>query len=447
MGSVKDTELVRYTGWALGIENLNREADLTPASSRTRDGKSRGQLRVAENVDIDDSGKISRRRPYLLHTALPDLHSLAAHPTYPLMLGVYNGYVVSWDTSMTRTNVYALTYGTKPMSVDFVGGYAYYTNGFECGRVDSDGARTAWAVPAPLGQPILAATAAGGLAAGNYQVAITYLDITGRESGSTLAEEVTLIEGQGLALSAIPQPPSGQGVVAVRLYVSQRDGATLYFYRDLAVGMTTASIGVHTPGKALETQFLEPLPPGEIVRFWNGRQLVASGPVLYWSEALMYGQGRLQANYVRFNAPITMVAPVGQGAEAGLFVAAGERTYYLSGADPKAWRRQIVDPHGAVPGSQLEVDGLVLGMDNGGNVQYWLSTEGQFMVGTPGGQVQALHKDRFVAPVNVERATTVLREVGGLRHMLTVLRGGNTSAFAVTDTADAEIWKNGVRVG
>jgi hypothetical protein len=446
---VKDNELTKYEGWALGLENLSREEEIQPGSSRSRDGRNRGQLRVATNVDIGNDGRISRRRGYDRQEALPSLHSLWSRDgQFPLMLAVYNGYLVCWNSTLQRSNVVALAAPSREMSYDLHGGFVYYTNGTDKGRVDSLGVRTSWAVPCPSGQPILAAAAAGGLAAGNYQVAITYLDADGRESGSTMAEEVTLTEGQGVALSAIPQPPSGQGVTLIRVYMTACNGMTPYYVRDLAVGMTTATLGVHVPGKALETQFLDELPAGQLVRFHNGRMYVFVDRVMFWSEALMPGLGNLASNYLSFNAAGDMLAGVGVGTDAaGIFVGAGNRIYYLGGEDPKSWRKQVAHPHGAVPGSQVEVDGLSLGRQEAGLVQYWLGTDGQFVLGLPGGQVQALHAERFVAPINVERATAALVERQGLRQMLTILKGGSTSGFAVTDRAEAEVWKNGVRVG
>ena len=67
------------------------------------------------------------------------------------------------------------------------------------------------------------------------------------------------------------------------------------------------------------------------------------------------------------------------------------------------------------------------------------------VIGTVQG-VQPLHKDHYAAEVGVASAATVLREHDGMRHVVSVLKGGYTSALAITDTAVAEVWKDGVRI-
>jgi hypothetical protein len=283
------------------------------------------------------------------------------------------------------------------------------------------------------------------LAAGTYQVAVTYLDGNGRESGSTLAAEVDLASGQGLALSGIPQPTE-TSVTTVRVYVTSADGSQLRYARDLPVGMVATSIGVHTPGKPLATQFCEPLPAGQIVRIYRGRMYVIRDRVLYWSEALNYGQGVLAANYLGFNDRGTLLEGIHSDTSAGMFAAFGKRTYFFTGSEPKQWQKAIAHPQGAVVGSSTLADGKALGDDLTGDVPYWLDDSGQFVIGGPDGRVRPLHAERFVGPINVDSAASVFREASGLRHLLTTTIGGGTSPLAVGDRVEAEVWKNGVRI-
>ena len=445
MAGIKDQNLTELHGWAGGLDNISRDEQL-PIGKRGRDGKANGRLRVAKNIDIDDEGKVSRREGYELVSAYTDLHSIYAHKLFPYMLAVEDGNLVLFNTELTKTILTALTAPLAPMSWDFGAGYIYYSNGHDSGRVSPDGVLSPWSVELPTGQPNLSAAATGGLYAGTYQVAITFLDIDGRESGSTLAEYVDLDEGQGLQLSNIPQPV-GNDVVAIRLYATTADGEALRFVRDLPVGATGVVIGVHQPGKNLETQFHEPLPAGEHIRIHNGRMYVMRGRVLYWSEALHYGQGLLASSYLAFNAPGTLLAPVSDAEQAGMFVAAGNRTYYLEGADPKQWKRRVVHPHGAVPGTLAVEDAQLLGLESQGVAPFWLDSDGQYVIGQIGGRVAMFHSDRFVSKVNVERGVTLYREINGLRQLISSLRGGTTSGLAVGDVVSAEIYKNGVRIG
>jgi hypothetical protein len=91
------------------------------------------------------------------------------------------------------------------------------------------------------------------------------------------------------------------------------------------------------------------------------------------------------------------------------------------------------------------MDNTVLGLDNSGRTPFWLDTDGQFVLGTPAG-VAPLHKERYAAETGVTRAASVLREAGGTRHVISVLKGGVANRAAMSDTAEAEVWRDGVRI-
>lgn len=440
---VKDSELQRVLGFPQGLDNLSAETDL-PMGKRGPGGAVVGSLRVAENVDLTDTGKVSTRDGFALVASLAGLHSGWADPGFDYALAVYNGYLVRFDTALTRTNVVALSSPLEPMSYAFHAGWVYYSNGFDSGRFNGQ-RRQEWAILPPLGIPTLAVQATiGGLDAGTYQIAVTYLDDYGRESGSSEYDEIDVPQGGGVLLTAIPQT-SDPDVTTIRVYATEPNGTTACAVQDLPIGTATFLLGRHTPGKALDTEFQEPLPAGHIVRFHNGRQYVFRNRDLFWSEALHPGQGKLQTNYLRLNARGDLLEGVGEGPQAALYVAAGKRTYLLSGPDPKDWSRRVAHPHGAVPGSSAQVDITAMGLQGSGRTPFWLDDDGQFVVGTPAG-VQPLHKERYAAKTGVQRAATVFRESGGVRHVLSVLKGGQAHGLAVSDSADAQVWSNGVRI-
>lgn len=444
MARVKDNELTRLHGWPEGLDNVSRENEL-PMGKSGAGGKVSGRLREAENLDLDDEGKPSRRAGYSQVEALPDLHSLWADKRFPLMLAVYNGALVAFDIGENRSSLTTLLSRTSPMSYSYDAGYVYFTNRFDSGRIDVDGNVTPWAVEPPRGQPTLSANASGALAEGTYQVAVTFLDADGRESGSTLAAEIDLETGQGILLSNIPQPAAA-GVELVRVYCTETNGEELYFVMDVPVGMTSAVVGAFTPTVGLATQFIEPLPPGDIVRIYRGYMYVIRDNVLYWSAPMQYGQGVLFNSYLKFNDRGTLLEGLHVDGAEGMFAAFGNRTYFLAGTNPKDWQRAIAHPYGAAAGSSTLADAKVLGTEADGDLPYWLDSNGQFVIGQPGGRVQALHADRYAAPQNVERAATVLREAAGMRHLITTFQGGVANPLAVTDRAEAEVWRNGVRV-
>lgn len=444
MAGVKNNALFRMLGFPQGVDNVAPETDL-PMGKAGPGGVIQGALRAAENIDlVGEDGKPRSRDGYQL-LGYPGIHSLFSHPEFPVLLAVYSGQLCMVDRDEVLALAYPLAHPKLPMSYAHSLGWVYYSNGFDSGRINGDGQRQEWALMPPLGMPTAAVSAGiGGLSAGTYQFCVTYLDDTGRESGSSEAGQIELAQGDGITLTQIPQP-GDPDAISVRVYVSAPNGTGMYAAQDLPVGLTQTLVGVHQPGKRLDTEFHEPLPAGHLVRIHNGRHYVMRDKVLYWSEALHNGQGILHRNYLMLNARGDLLEGLGEGPEAGLFVAAGQRTYYLAGPDPAEWRRRIAHPAGAVPGSALQVDRTDLGLEGSGLVPYWLDSEGTFVAGVANG-VLALTGDRFVAPRAAERAATVLRERAGARQLITALRGGTANGLAVSDTAEAEVWRDGVQI-
>jgi hypothetical protein len=447
---VSDKQLLRLAGFPGGINNIARETDL--ASGQVGDdGVLRGELRIAENIDLTDDGKPQAAPGHELVEALPGLHSLWADPRFGFLLGVYDGNLVRFDTALERAVVVALDHGTQPVSYDMGAGWVYWSNGFESGRVSPDGEASSFAPEHPNGFPALAVIPNGGLHAGTYAVAVCFVDQHGRHGGACLATEVDVAEGQGVRLTAIPQPARAD-TVKIRIAMTKADGRLLRRVQDVPVGTTSFNIGTHTPGPLLRTDFLEPLPAGQCIATFNARTLVFRGKGLYIGEAMRYGLGNLAKSYLGFPAEGVLLAVVGEGGGAGVYAAtaAGDgregSTYYLGGEDPGKWTRRRCYPHGAVRGSlsyalakHLRFDGV----DPDLRVPVWLADDGQLVAGLPGGTVRQLHSDRYEALVRPERAATAVREYRGLRTVLSSLRGGTVGRLRVIDSASAERWRDG----
>ena len=443
MAGVRDSELLRFEGWPRGINNRAAEEAVPPDA-----------LRAAKNFDLDDAGKPRRRPGPVLAQAAAGLHSLWAHDRFNLMLGVQGGDIVAFDTAEEMQALgAALERPDQPMSYDVIAGAVFASNGWDKTQIQADGSLRPWAAECPGGQPMAAVSAGvGGLHAGTYQVAVTFIDVDGREGGASLPVETEVAAGDGITLTNFPVAVDPRTAM-MRVYASHPEGETLYAVQDLALGTSSYLLGVHTPGAALDRLFLTPMPAGQIVRGHAGRQLVASGRLLLWSPALTYGLTLRHKAYQRYDAEITLMEPAGQAEGSGLFVAtaAGDgkragRTYYLTGPDPQNWQRVIAYPHGAVRGSATQIDAQALGLQQSGLVPVWLTDNGQFVIGTQGGQVIELHADRYVAPHHADHASIALREYRGVRHLIATMKGGQVSGMAAVDLAEAEVWKNGVRI-
>jgi len=176
-------------------------------------------------------------------------------------------------------------------------------------------------------------------------------------------------------------------------------------------------------GPALATALLDPLPPGQLTCIAQGRHWLADGRMLRFSPPLRYGMTDLAHNLMAFDAPIDLLEAVGSGTEnAGLFVAAGQRTYWLAGADPAQFR--LVDAHrqGAVPGTVAAIAGHSLGFEDDRLYTAWLSRSGRFVVGLPGGQIQALNTPDAVIDSG-SRGASLFSQHNGLQQLITTLKG------------------------
>lgn len=434
MPPVADDELIHAGPWPAGINNLAKEGEQpTDENGRTV------SLREADNVDLTDQGAPRRRRGYALHLPLELGHSAWSHPMLDFGLFVTGGVLHALDSSGSAMGL-GVDVGELPLSYALLGDRVYFSSRIACGMLTMDLQAYAWAPPAPAGQPAAAAVDGFALDPGQYQIAVTYTDALGRESGSTLAAAVDVAGGQGIELSAIPQPDDGLSLINV--YCTGPDDQVLKLSTTLPAGTAYAVIGLAAAGRTLSAglQMLRPMPPGAIVRGQNGRQFVAAGHTLYWSPALRYGMYDRVAARVHFSAEVSMVEPVGSADGAGLFVAAGKRTYWLSGADPAEFTQQIVYGHGVVPGTSMLVSGDVLGFDTVVQVAVWIATNGQFCAGLPGGQVVPLKLGQAAVDAS-ERGAILLREQSGIQQLVATLTAPMQQGLAVTDRAVAHVIK------
>jgi hypothetical protein len=436
MAGVQDKSLVALKGWPLGVDNITPEFALKAGSARLI-------------VDCDlypDTGKLRRRDGYTKSLTTTRSHSLYRAPDCPFMLYVDNGALKSVTGEMAPTTLKSGLNAGLPLTYTASDRMIYWSNSQLTGRVSYTGAVSTWGVESPSGVPALAAYASGGLDGGTYQVAITYLR-AGEEGGSTLAALVDITDGKGIQLTYIPQPVDA-AVDTVRIYRSKANGDVLFWAHDLPVGVTSYIIGRTDVTAPLGTQFMEPMPAGQCVAWFNGMSLVMVDRVLYWSHPLLPGLTTPFENYLRFHDRGTMLAPIGIGADAGLYVAAGHQTYYLSGASPKTWQRVVAYPHGAVAGTLRYVRGSSLPAFLKATAEeypVWVATNGSFVVGMRG-SIQPLTENRVALP-EYERGAALYRENRGIKQLIATLNNAGTQAsLKASDSAVATIYRNGVEI-
>lgn len=425
---VSDKQLATAKAWPAGIDNLNAEQSL----QRDDQGKTVIALRDAENVDLDRQGKPSRRGGYAKVVSASSAHSLWGDPDFPFGLYVDGGNLMGLredaETFQIRDGL-----GLQPVSCALAAGSAYWSSASQNGKVTADGTPAPWGITSPPGPPSAVLASNGGLAGGRYQVTATFLSASGEESGAPEGVVLDVPTNGGLQLQDIPQPPDNTW--RVRIYATPTNGDVFYAAMTLPAGMTSAVLGVHRPGKPLATQFLDVMPPGHIVRWFNGRLYVAMNNVMGYTEALRYGLTHLSNNRLTFQTRLAMMEPLGAGDEAaGIFVASGAKTYWLPGADPAQFNLKIVRAHGVVPGTSIRVPGDVFGLETTAPVIYWLDDAGTGCLGLPGGVVVPLRQNQVIAPA-AEAGASLYRDQDGYRQVITALVGGRERGMAIGDKA------------
>jgi hypothetical protein len=440
MAGIQDSDLVRVTGFPKGVNNTAPEQDLP------RKGSVPQAARALVNVDLVGPSKKPRLRQGYTREIAGRFHSPMTLRGVPRLFAVADGDLGVYSESngaITREAIIRPGVGDQPLTYAEVNGDLYWSSRRELRmlRGDDFADLPGW-VDSP-GVPHAAAYSTGGLAAGTYFLAMTWLDALGRESGAAGKVEVTLTAGQGIQVSHFPDAP--ETAVTSRIYLSPADTDELYAALELPTTATSALLGVGAGqgGKPLETLWHAPMPPCAILRYWNGRLIGATDNLLIWSEALR-GALLLPDNYMRFGQTVSLLEPVGEGTEeAGVWIADHARTYWMAGSSPKAWRRVIRYDHSAVPGTSMLVRGDVLGLKDVGPepVAFWLAQNGTFCAGLPGGTLVPLTEGRLAIPGG-EVGASFFREDNGLRALITSYLSGPRNRMAIGDRASATVTRH-----
>jgi len=298
----------------------------------------------------------------------------------------------------------------------------YFSNGVITGRY-VNGAVRGWGVE-HANRPVLSQTANGGLDAGTYQVAITYTFADGEEGGTTTAAAITISSGGGIQAAVIPQPAS-LDVASIELYVSATNGAVLYHYGSYAVGTTTVIINRSTTlGRELSTQFLYPMPAGNVIEEFNGRLYIAVGNLVWFSEPFRYGQ-RKADSFMMFPDTVSILSRAANG---GLHVVADQH-YYLAGGAPADFSMSAILDHRGVRGTLVKLpDGIT---------RAWVTDKG--MVTSSGsGQLEVQLRDTLFIDEATEGAA-LYTERDGETFIVASLRDGQQSVAVAGDFVDAEV--------
>lgn len=431
MGLIDERNHRRLPSHPLGMNNT------TPENQPPTD--ERGvpvAVRDALNVDFTAAGKFRRRQGHSLELALSGAHSLFADDEFPFLMVRDGDALYALDQELAPEQVLDGLGDGETSYCELNGELLWTIEGRACGRVDSLLANRPLAVPTP-DAPRLSAGSGGGLAAGTYRVQLTFIDEHGEEGGASEPAEIVLPDNGAISVAVPPRPAT---ITGVRVWATAADGSEPLHAASAPASVDTVLVEAGPRGDALATADLSPLPPGQLVRELNGIVLMAVDNFLLYGTAM---RPRLTQpdHFVPFKARVDMVQVVGQAGDAGVFVAAGKRVYYLSGPTPKQFSVRMVRTAGAVPGTGLSVPAEAVGVEAVGHVAYWMGSDGTPCLGLPGGAVRPLAKG--VAMTRFDRGASLLREVNGLTQLLTAGPQGPLGAIATADTVEVFQYRDG----
>ena len=344
----------------LGINNRLPDTELRVSSKQS----SGNYFKSADNIDVDNAGNILSRLSDVLIQAMTGAHSLfmvsatsgllvRASTLYAITLPAYAETLVKVLTSNDR-----MTYAQDGDSI-------YCSNGTDAGRVSSG----QWY---PLGLPTpdapLVGLVAGTLAAGTYQVGLSYCNTTtGEEGGVSPATQYELAAAGGLSVSL---PAAVPGATHVAVYLSGANGEVRYLSAVVAVGAATHSCTAPAVGREAPQRLEAPLPAGELFMS-NGRLCSFKDKMIYVGLPFRYGYYLPGEGYIPFTKDVTIAIEN----EGGTYVCA-DKTYFFPGDLGAAESVNDLFPFGGVRGTGFRLeDAEIVG---------WFSPQGFVLVDKQG---------------------------------------------------------------
>lgn len=386
----------RYEGFAKGMDNRRSNFDGFEG------------LRDALNCDIQTSGKPRRRVGILQRIADAGAHS------------IWNdGAKLLWATSTTvksavpgnfaPTTLYTDSRLAKPLSWVTLHGITYFSNEDVNGVIDITGAYHPWGIVPPSAPPVC--TGDGGNRI--VMVTCTFVMSSGEESGAPIAVACTCSDSPSIQVSSIPQSTDAR-VVATRLYVTPLDSDEFYREVDVPAGTTSTTLrGFFATGQQLITQFMQNMPPGQLLEYHNGTIYTAINNILVHTDPLRYNLWDNNDNFFEFPNRITLLKSVPHGPSRserpGMFVGS-DKTYFLSDIGTDEVDQKVVLGYGAVEGAAMHVP-------NSDHV-LWLSAKG-IERGVSGGKVEHLTEDQIAMDVYA-RACLGMVERSGHRALVAI---------------------------
>ncbi len=405
-----------------GLTNVVEPEELVDAD------RTKFPLLEAENVFLTNARKLKQRAGYTLATA-GSYHSLWGNNDFGL--AVKGTDLVQIDRDLTETVLRNGMAPRSPVSYDETGGRVYYMNDAgQRGYVES-GATHPWGIE-HLEAPTLATTG-GSLAAGTYRVTVTQRLPDGQESAAWHTSSITVTGTQGILVTI---PPVDAGADSVIVYAG--NGQDLYKMGEYPAATGSVSIVSNvTAGRPLLDWDGTTPPQATVLMYHSGRMYLGLQSYIYFSYPYKYGMFG-EENYLPYGEPVTLMASV----DGGFYVSA-DKTYYVSGDNPKAARQDVVSDAKAVKGSLTYVErGEFPEITKRHAV--WLTDRG-FVLAGPGGAFRHLTEEEFTFAVAEQGAIGKVK-TDGVTKLVGLMKDASDddNNFGMADRVSAEVIRNSV---
>lgn len=221
------------------------------------------------------------------------------------------------------------------------------------------------------------------------------------------------------------------------------DGQDLWRVRDGVASALTDGVVLQREtdsGGRLEEKSFAVMPGGSILAYYKGCLWVARGNVVYRSRPLLYGYHMPSKDFVAFPSEVRVMI----GLDNAIFFVTDSGHYVITGGGEEDYVFSQKHDYGAPKSSAVRVPVSVISPELGdGTAAMWVSNKG-FMFGLPSGQIINLTEKRVALP-QYDKVALMYRERAGLRQVVASAPSkGGVGSFAIGDSAEAEVRRNGV---
>jgi hypothetical protein len=352
-------------------------------------------VRDAVNVDLSASGTFQTRQGSTSVVAAENARSAFTVDNTGSLIAVGDELMRFDGTSLTTLDALGsafarVAYVKTPMGVVWSDGYvAKIVRNWTSGPL-----LPPW--PNPL--PTFTVSTGGSLRQGTYLLTFAAVFADGRRSSFTYPLLATVPENGRITVNVGTQPN------AVQVFMTAPDGSI--FYRQGQVSSGALNIALHNDGgEPIHYEVEDVIPPARILAQRNGRVYAATGGMLVYTQpwSMLHRPG---VDYIPLPENIRLLAAV----DAGVFVAADSKTWFLAGEPQEASFTEVA-PYGAVEGTLAEVPNSTDLM--------WFTPRGQVRA-TQGGEFTLLQDKQIQFPKAAVGAATY-RETNGMRQFIATL--------------------------